>query len=184
MIRTALAAWLGAALVATPSSTTRAQGASPAATTPAQWRAWAFGRIGPSQTDKPDRPIFALLSGGVAASHGAILGMIRASDNEDPSFRDSQTPGMQDYAVLAGARSRGDRLFIAGAAGVARSTPADVFSATGTPLSSQLAPAFDISAHADYRVAGLALNLSGALGPPRTRYVALSLGAELGWFGL
>jgi hypothetical protein len=40
-----------------------------------------------------------------------------------------------------------------------------------------------LSAHADYRVAGFSLALSGVLGPPPVRFVALSFGAELGWFG-
>ena len=48
----------------------------------------------------------------------------------------------------------------------------------------RVALAFDLSAHADYAVAGLALALSGTLGPPTVRCLAVSLGAELGWFGL
>jgi hypothetical protein len=44
-----------------------------------------------------------------------------------------------------------------------------------------LAPPFDPSANADYRVAGAALALSGVRGPRNTRYVAISLGIELRW---
>lgn len=40
--------------------------------------------------------------------------MVRATDTERLSFNDSQAAGMRDFAVLAGARSRGDRLFVTG----------------------------------------------------------------------
>jgi len=149
-----------------------------------QFRAWAFGRLGPAQTTLPGSPIFASFGGGVAASYGAIVGILRATDNEYSGFEDNPPPGEQDYAVLAGVRSPGDGLFVVGAAGLAQSVRSDIRDSFGALISQRrLAPAFDLSAHADYRVAGLSLTVSGVLGPPSVRYAALSLGAELGWFG-
>lgn len=104
--------------------------------------------------------------------------------NSSLSFSDTPTSGMHDYAVLAGARSPGDRLLITGAAGMAYATPDNVSNADGTLNStSHFAPAFDLSAHAAYRVAGLGVSVSGVLGPSSIRYIAVSVGAELGWFG-
>ena len=158
-------------------------------TPPPEWRAWAFGRVGPAQTSAaarrarpPQRGVLGSAGGGLpATSYGAILGMVRATDTERGSFEDVPSNTIHDYAVLAGARSRGDRLFIAGAAGIAQVDGGN----TGITTSSNrhLAPAFDLSAHADYRVAGVALALSGVMGPASSRYAAISLGIEVGWLG-
>jgi hypothetical protein len=145
--------------------------AQPAKGSPStDWSAWAFGRLGPAKTSLPGSPIFGSLGGGVVVSRGAIVGMFRVTDNENTVFEDNPPTGEHDYAVLAGVRSRNDRLFVVGAAGLAQSART-------------AAPAFDLSAHADYRVLGLSLTASGVLGPPSARYVTISLGAELGWFG-
>jgi hypothetical protein len=148
------------------------------------WSAWAFGRLGPAKTSLPGSPIFGSFGGGVVVSRGAIVGMFRVTDNENTVIEDNPPTGEHDYAVLAGVRSRGERLFVTGAAGLARSSPTDLRNNFGelTP-ERKLAPAFDLSAHADYIVAGLSLAVSGVLGPPPARYVTVSLGAELGWFG-
>ncbi len=150
------------------------------------WRAWAFGRVGPAQTSLGDThgrsgAVLGSLAGGIGVSYGRILGMVRVADTEDWSFRDSRISGTRDDAVLAGLRSRGDRLFVAGAVGLAQAMPgAGIGTASpGRPL----VPAYDLSAHADYHVVGLALTASGVLGPANTRYLALSLGVEAGWFG-
>src|SRR4051812_19616623 len=99
-----------------------------AKTAPREWRAWAFGHAGPAWTSGIDshgrsNPVLVSVGGGVAASYGAMFGMVRATDTERFSFEDSPGLGVQDYALLAGARSRGDRLFIAGTAGIAQTTP-------------------------------------------------------------
>jgi hypothetical protein len=154
-----------------------AVGASPASIEN-EWRAWAFGRVGAARTS---RVAVGSIAGGIAVSDGAILGMVRAADNQQLSFGDQPEPDVRDYALLAGVRSRGDRLFVVAAAGVARATWNDN-SRVSNP-SRHFASAFDVSAHADYRVAGLTLAVSGILGAAETRYVALTLGAELGRFG-
>jgi hypothetical protein len=175
------------ALLTVPSRPVYAQ--APGDSSSSQWRAWAFGRLGPAETSLSDshgrrKAIFGSAAGGVAASYGPIVGMLRATDNENTTFVDNPPPGEQDYAVLVGLRSRGDRLFVAGAAGLARSVRTDFTNTFGQFVSDpRLAPAFDLSGHADYAVVGLSLTVSGVLGPPPVRYLAVSLGAELGWFG-
>jgi hypothetical protein len=176
---------LGLALLVAPVGRIGAQSNTAAAD---QWRAWAFVRLGPAQTEHHDgrggNAVFVSLGGGVAASYGSLFGMLRETDNESGTFSDNPPAGMLDYALLAGARTRGDRLFFAAAAGIGQAKPSDSSTGVATPsFTGQLVPAFDLSAHADYRVAGLSLTISGVLGPPSTRYVAISLGAELGWFG-
>lgn len=180
--RASIQSCLGLALIAAPFRVANGQAATH--TTPSQWRAWAFGRLGPAKTSLPASPVFGSLAGGVAASYGSMVGMVRVTENENTTFWENQTPGQRDYAVLAGARSRGDRLFVVGAAGIAQSERTYLTNGFGvlTP-ERKLAAAFDLSAHADYRVAGLCLTVSGVLGPPSARYAALALGAELGWFG-
>lgn len=156
------------------------------AAAPAKWSAWAFGRVGPAQTwlgDTHGRRGEVLVSDavGIGVSYGPMLGMFRVSDTADLSFDDMPASGLHDDAVLAGVRSQGDRLFVAAAAGLGRATPTNPFGAANPDR--RLVPAYDLSAHAVYHVVGLALTASGVLGPANTRYLAVSLGVELGWFG-
>jgi hypothetical protein len=122
------------------------------------------------------------LAVGAAASYGILVGMVRAADTEQWNF-EAPARGVQDYAVLAGVRSRGERLFMVGAVGLAQATPVEDIGVFGAPNPRRLALAFDLSAHADYTVGGLSLALAGTLGPPKVNCLAVSLGAELGWFG-
>jgi hypothetical protein len=151
------------------------------------WRGWAFVRLGPAETSQPDAhgrdgALLGAFSGGVAASYRRILMMVRATDTDPWSFSDSPTTGTRDFAVLAGARSRGSSLFVTAAAGIAEARQTDRGGGLAN-VNGHLSPAFDLSAHADYRVAGGSLTVSGVLGPATSRYIAISLGAELGWFG-
>lgn len=152
-----------------------------------EWRAWVFGRVGAGRGGPfaNTSGVLTSLAGGVAGSYGSMLAMVRATDTEVWSFNDSGSNGVQDYGLLAGLRSRGDRLFVAGAVGIAQATPVGGTSGVGTLTPDRrLAPAFDVSAHADYVAAGIALTISGVLGPNAgTRYLAVSLEADLGWFG-
>lgn len=147
---------------------------------PIEWRAWAFGRAGVGRDGGSDARL-ASIAGGVAASRGSLLAMIRAAATA-ACCSDNPPPSVQDYALLAGLRSRGDRLFIAGAAGVARTTDGQSRVGFLTPRE-RFVPTYELSAHADYLVVGSALTLSGTLGPADTRYIALAFGLELGWFG-
>jgi hypothetical protein len=107
------------------------------------------------------------------------LGMVRATDSEQLFVG----PGVRDDALLIGLRSRADHLFVAGAAGIDRATAFETGDSGTSTGSAQTAFAYDLSAHADFRIVGLALAISGVVGPQKTSYVAVTLGAELGWFG-
>jgi hypothetical protein len=87
---------------------------------------------------------------------------------------------VRDDALLAGVRSRGDGLFLAAAAGIARVTAFEKFESetrTGAPRTGF---AYDFSAHADVDIVGLSLAVSGVVGPRKTSYLVLTLGAEVG----
>ena len=154
--------------------------------TPAPVRAWAFLRVGgassaPAAAVARGGGVLTSTSVGLAASHGMLLGMLRASD----SFQFLNGPEIRDWALLAGVRSHGNRFFVAGAVGLAAVTPfATTDHGGGGPVGNQRAAlAYDLSVHSDYRVAGLSLSTSGAYGPAKRSYVAASLGVEAGWFG-
>jgi hypothetical protein len=158
-----------------------AQTAAPA---PA-WQGWAFVRLGgassaPGAVATSGGGVLTSLGAGIAASRGMLLAMVRVTGNVQLFVG----PGVQDKTLLVGTRSRGDHLFVAGSVGVARATAFETSDGGGTSYgASQTALAYDVSAHTDFRVAGLALAASGVVGPAKTSYVALTLGVELGWFG-
>jgi hypothetical protein len=95
---------LGLALLIAPCRHIDAQG--DAGRSPAEWTAWAFGRVGAARTGQIDghgRPdaVLGSLGGGIGASRGAMLGIVRSSVTFPGSFEDSPPVGVQDYAVLA-----------------------------------------------------------------------------------
>jgi len=148
------------------------------------WRGWAFARLGgassaPVSVATSGGGVLTSLSAGVAASYGMVLGMVRVTDSQQLF----DGPGVRDNALLVGARSRGDHLFGAGAVGIGQATPSESSDAGTSYGTQQAAFAYDFSAHADYDVLGLALAVSGVVGPTKTSYVAVTLGVELGWFG-
>jgi hypothetical protein len=75
--------------------------------------------------------------------------MVRAADTEQWNFA-APSGGVQDYAVLAGVRSRGERLFMVGAVGFAQATPVEDIGVFGGPNPRRLALAFDLSAPANW----------------------------------
>jgi hypothetical protein len=123
--------------------------------------------------------VLTSLSGGVAASYGMLIGMVRVTGSQQLF----DGPGVVDEALLAGVRSSGDHFFVTGAAGIAQATPSVSGDAGTTNGAAQAAFAYDFAGHAGFRVAALSLAVSGVAGPSKTSYVALSLGVELGWFG-
>ena len=167
---------------------TRADAQTAQAAAPNEWSAWVFVRAGAgwrvaaeSATGVSAQRLVGL-SAGAAASRGMAFGMLRAAYNERLSF-DTPDSGVQDYAALAGVRSRGDHLIVTSAAGFAVATPIGGDNGLNSlHPDRQLAVAYDVSAHADRRFGGIAFSLSGVVGPARVRYVALSLDAELGRF--
>jgi hypothetical protein len=106
--------------------------------------------------------------------------MVRVTDSEQLFVG----PGVRDNALLAGVRSRGDHLFVTGAVGIGQATPFMTTDGAGTNTgASEAVFAYDLAGHAAFRAAGLAFAISGVVGPQKTSYVAVTLGAELGWFG-
>jgi hypothetical protein len=184
LTRAPIASIVGLTLLSTPLMEMGGQTGATLAE-PAAWRAWAFGRLGgassaPVSVATSGGGVLTSLGGGVAASYGTILGMVRVTDSEQLFVG----PGVRDNALLAGLRSRAGHLFVAGAVGIARATAFETTDGSGTRTGTpQAGFAYDVSAHAAFRVAGLALAISGVVGPQKTSYVAVTLGAELGWFG-
>jgi hypothetical protein len=149
-------------------------------------RAWGFVRLGAAASDPvavatSGAGVLTSASAGIAASDGVVLAMVKASD----SFQLLYGPEIRDWAFLAGARSRGDRFVVAGAAGAAFTRPFENGDeGNGGPVGSQQrALAYDLSAHWDYRVAGISFSISGVTGRPKRSYVAALIGIEAGWFG-
>ena len=176
LTRAPIAAIVGLMLLSAPILKVSGQtGAAPQDST--AWQAWAFGRLG-GASGAPGA--VATSGGGVAASYGTLVGMARATDSEQLFVG----PGVRDNALLVGVRSRADHLFVAGVVGIDRATAFQTTDGSGTITGSrQTAFAYDISAHADFRVVGIALAVSGVVGPQKTSYVAVTVGPEVGWFG-
>jgi hypothetical protein len=184
LTRAPIASVVGLMLLSAPVMKVSGQtGAAPRDST--AWQAWAFGRLGgasgaPGAVATSGGGVLTSAGGGVAASYGTLVGMLRATDSEQLFVG----PGVRDNALLVGVRSRADHLFVACAVGIDRATAFQTTDGSGTITGSpQTAFAYDISAHADFRVVGIALAISGVVGPQRTSYVAVTLGPEFGWFG-
>ena len=175
---------LGVALVSIPLRTVRGQTVA-TSPEPTEWQVWAFGRLGgassaPGAVATSGGGVLTSLGGGVAASYGPLLGMVRVTDSEQLFVG----PGVRDDALLVGVRSRDDHLFAAGAVGIARATAFQTTDGSGTITGSPRTTfGYDGSVHAAFRAAGIALSVSGVVGPQKTSYVAVALGVELGWFG-
>lgn len=175
---------VGATLLAAPWRELAAQ-AGVIRPEPTPIRVWAFARLGgassaPVSVATSGGGVLTSGSAGVAVSDGVLLGMVKLSD----SFQFMDGPEIRDWALLGGVRSRGNHVFVAGAAGIAEARPFENGDSGGGPVGSQEAAlAYDLSAHADYRVAGLSFSISGVYGPAKRSYVAALLGVEAGWFG-
>ena len=153
------------------------------ATAPARVNVWASAGLGPGEMQ--------------ANSNGVVAGFLRGSVSVGPwlaSYRVtdigpflSSGNGLADNALLVGLRSAGPRLFASAELGYAYTSPyySQSMDAGGRhiPQGSQSAMAFDVALHATAPVGGVALTLSGAAGPARSTYTAMSFSVELGWFG-
>ena len=132
-----------------------------------------------------------------ANGNGVLAGFLRGNVSVGPwlaSYRATEIGpflssgnGVADNALLVGLRSAGPRLFASAELGYAHTSPyySQSMEAGGRPVSqgTQSALAFDVALHATAPVGGVALALSGAAGPARSTYAAMSFSVELGWFG-
>lgn len=136
-------------------------------------------------------------SGSVSgASHGPAAGVLRAQLSVRSylvAYRGTDIgpvhqagDGVRDAAVLAGVRTAGRRVFGSAALGYGR---ANHYRQGGENSGAeQVDPsvgtlAYDVAAHANYGIAGMAVCLSGNVAPAPIRYSALTLAFEFGWFG-
>jgi hypothetical protein len=93
--------------------------------------------------------------------------------------------GVRDDAALVGVRTGGRRLFGSAALGYARATPYQQCDQCGVTREDPGVGvlAYDVTAHANYIIPGIAVSVSGNLGPSRAAYSAITVELELGWFG-
>jgi hypothetical protein len=93
--------------------------------------------------------------------------------------------GVQERGLLLGARTGGRRLFATGALGYVRANP---YHQSDNNSNTDVQPSvgalgYDVTVHANAIVVGLALALSGNIGPSKSSYSAITLNVEAGWFG-
>jgi hypothetical protein len=143
--------------------------------------AWASVGFGPGQVHGSGS---GALAGEIRVnvSVGSLLLMYRGSD-VGPFI--GAGDGVRDDAALLGVRAGGRRLFGSASLGYARAAHYHACDGCGAPYvdSGVGVLAYDVTGHANYIVPGIAVSLSGDLGPSRAAYSALTVGLELGWFG-
>jgi hypothetical protein len=122
---------------------------------------------------------------GVAKVNLSLGPVVLAFRNSDVDPLWSRVDGVRDNGLLGGVRTGGRRLFGSAALGFANASryrvPCDGCRTAVDP--SEDAMTYDISAHANLRVFGLAASFSGIASPSRVRYSAFTVGLEAGWFG-
>jgi hypothetical protein len=93
--------------------------------------------------------------------------------------------GVRDEAALLGVRSGGRRLFGSAAIGYARAAHYYTCDGCGMGIvdTGVGVLAYDVMAHANIIVPGIAVSFSGNIGPSRVAYSAVTFALELGWFG-
>ena len=175
---------LAAALVAGAAADARAQTLSDTTTSgaPSRWpiTAWASAGVGLGRVASQEGNALAMVER-ANLSAGTVLLTYRRSDVHPPLSGD----GVRDTGFLVGVRSRGRRLFAAPAIGYVEARPSHRCDC-GDPR--QFGPsvgafAYDLTLHANAKVLGVALPLSGVAGPRRVRYLAGTIAVEAGWFG-
>lgn len=164
---------------------TAAQSASDTTTIARRWRepvaAWGSVGLGTGNTQ--------------AQGGGGVAGVVRGNVSIGPwlvTYRGSDVgpfisagSGVRDAGILAGMRTGGHRLFGSAALGYARANPYHQSdnSSYATVAPSVGALAYDFTLHANAYVPGIALSMSGDIGPSNSTYSAFTLSVELGWFG-
>ena len=93
--------------------------------------------------------------------------------------------GVREDAFLIGVRSTNHRVFGGEALGFASAVPAQDCNCEqpATAKAREFALAYDITAHANARILGIAFGFGGSVGPRRVTYNAFTVSVELGRFG-
>ena len=171
-------------LVTGAAAKVRAQTASDTKTggAPSRWpiAAWASAGVGLGRVASQEGNALATVER-ANLSAGPVLFTYRRSDVAPLEAGN----GVRDAGVLVGVRSRGRRLFAAPAVGYVQARPSRRCDC-GDPRqfgASVGAFAYDLTLHANAKVLGVALSLSGVAGPRRVRYLAGTVAVEAGWFG-
>ena len=141
---------------------------------------WLSVGLGPgSKVGHNDTEISAVFRANV--STGPLLFTYRSSDISPGDFGD----GVRDDALLAGLRTGGHRLFAAAALGYARAAPYHECNCgdESSPAPRAGGLAYDLTLHANARVPGIALSMSGTAGGARVSYRVFTVALEFGWFG-
>jgi hypothetical protein len=148
---------------------------------------WLSGGLGPASYFE-DSGIALRTSG--TLSVGRFVLIVRDTDAFEGIDGYSSN---EESAVLAGARFGSRRVFVVPAVGFGRAHWEDnrycsFYPCSGTPT--QLGYeregkglAFDVGLHANYRVAGIGLNVGGVIGPEKLGLLTMVISLEAGWFG-
>lgn len=142
----------------------------------------------------PSAPYAVWASVGLGPSSGGVAGIVRANMSLDRylvTYRATeQGPffgtgfAVSERALLVGARTPGKRIFGSAAIGYADAGSyhqSDGCAQCDRRHGSSLA--YELGAHANALVPGLALTFAGAAGPSHTSWSAMTVSLELGWFG-
>ena len=146
-----------------------------------------------AQREPPERVWVSL---GLGAGTGATLAGVTGGWYSRGSFAiGAQYSVVQPFwsadehssvALLAGARTGGNRAFLVGAVGLAAArfiTDCNSACQLHEVGHDAVALAFSAQAVANARIPGLTLGTFGALGPRRVSYAGVALSLALGWFG-
>jgi len=143
---------------------------------------WASVGLGSGQVGNSSST--SLLSGTLRISLARGPLMVTYRDNDiGPLF--SSGEDVRDTGVLIGGRTSGQRAFFSGTIGYAQARSSHQCENCGSSRStgSNGVLAYDIMAHVNYIIPGLAVSLSGAMGPSNVAYHTVGLNVEMGWFG-
>ena len=137
--------------------------------------AWIGGGLGAGTS--PRGAISAVATGWYSAGIVALGVRLAAADQ---LFGEERS----DRALLFGGRTRGNRWFLLGAAGladIASSHTCDACTRLTRPPATEVA--YSLEGHGNLTFIGLGVTMFGALGPPEVRYNAIALTLNVGVFG-
>lgn len=141
------------------------------------WPQHAWISVGLGGGTSPRGAISALATGWYSA--GVVALGVRLAD-ADQLFGEQRS----DRALLVGARTRGNRWFLLGAAGIAdiaSSHTCDACTALTRPPVTEVA--YSVEGHGNLTFVGIGVTMFGALGPVQARYNAIALTLNVGTFG-
>ena len=143
--------------------------------------AWGFFGLGSGGVPPHSESQLA----GVAKLNLSVGHVMLSYRNTDVGPFISAGDGVRDNGLLGGVRTGGHHLFasaVLGLANVSHYHQCDQCGRLDVDPSVRVM-AYDFTAHANYRVLGVAASFTGVTGPASVRYAAFTVGLEAGWFG-